>query len=133
MGVLVELEAGAPGKQGSGDQGPDPGVVPGKQVCPSGLESLKQGLRWGRVRVTPMTNSCRLQKGTNGQTSLWLTKLQAWSILDLAKVEPSEPGPQASELYRVRQRSPAPGRTEGRTVEGVSSSYPVTSSHPCQV
>lgn len=45
MGVQAELEAGAPGRQGSGDQGPDPGVVPGKQVCPLGLESLKQGLR----------------------------------------------------------------------------------------
>ena len=45
-----------------------------------------------------MTHSCRLQEGTDDQTSLWLTKLQAWCCLDLAQVEPSGPGSWTSEL-----------------------------------
>ena len=85
------------------------------------------GTQMGPSEGHAMTNSCRLQEGTDGQTSLWLTKLQAWSCLELAQVEPSGPWPWTSELYRVRRRGPAPGRTEGHTVEGISSSYPVTS------
>ena len=39
-----------------------------------------------------------IQEGTDDQTSLWLTKLQAWCCLDLAQVEPSGPGSWTSEL-----------------------------------
>ena len=42
-----------PTKAGQWGPGTRPGVAPGEHVCPSGLESLKQGLRRGRVRATP--------------------------------------------------------------------------------
>lgn len=126
--VEAELEAGVPEAGAVGTRDQTKGCSWG-QVCPSGLES-ETGDSGGASEGHAVTNCAGSRRGRWPDQPVAPPNCRPGAAWELAQVEAiwTPALDQWCCSTESGQKGPAPGRTEDLyTVEGISSSYPVTS------